>query len=88
VIVSASALHYFDRPEVALAEMRRVLKPGRSVVILDWCRDYLLCLLFDIVLKLIDPAYHRRYYPTRISSLTGFGTSSPQGKCGLAWFGD
>jgi hypothetical protein len=31
------------------------------VVILDWCKDYLLCRLFDIVLKLIEPAYQRCY---------------------------
>jgi ubiquinone/menaquinone biosynthesis C-methylase UbiE len=61
VAISASALHYFDQPEVSLAEMRRVVKPGGSVVILDWCKDYLLCRLFDIVLKLIEPAYQCCY---------------------------
>jgi ubiquinone/menaquinone biosynthesis C-methylase UbiE len=61
VVVSASALHYFDQPEASLVEMRRVVKPGGVVVILDWCKDYLLCQLFDIVLKLIEPAYHGCY---------------------------
>jgi len=28
MVVSTSALHYFDQPEVSLGEMRRVLKPG------------------------------------------------------------
>ena len=61
MVVSASALHYFDRPEVSLGEMRRVLKPGGSVVIMDWCKDYLLCRLFDVALRLIEPAYERCY---------------------------
>jgi ubiquinone/menaquinone biosynthesis C-methylase UbiE len=33
VIVSASAFHYFNEPEAALKEMRRVLRPGGGVVI-------------------------------------------------------
>jgi ubiquinone/menaquinone biosynthesis C-methylase UbiE len=61
IVVSASALHYFDQPEVSLGEMRRVLKPGGSVVIMDWCKDFLLCGLFDIALKLIEPACQRCY---------------------------
>jgi ubiquinone/menaquinone biosynthesis C-methylase UbiE len=61
MVVSASALHYFDQPEVSLGEMRRVLKPGGSVVIMDWCKDFLLCRLFDIALKLTEPAYQRCY---------------------------
>jgi ubiquinone/menaquinone biosynthesis C-methylase UbiE len=61
VVVSASALHYFDQPVMSLGEMRRVLKPGGSVVILDWCKDYLVCRLFDLVLKLIEPAYRQSY---------------------------
>jgi hypothetical protein len=41
--------------------MRRVLKPGGSAVILDWCKDDLVCRLFDLVLKLIEPAYQQCY---------------------------
>jgi ubiquinone/menaquinone biosynthesis C-methylase UbiE len=69
VIVSASALHYFDLPELSLREMRRVLKAGGSVVIADWCKDYLLCRLFDIVLKLIEPPYQRCYTQTEFHRL-------------------
>jgi ubiquinone/menaquinone biosynthesis C-methylase UbiE len=61
VIVSASSFHYFDDPKTALAEMKRVLKPDGVVVILDWCKDYLLCRLCDIVLKVLDPAYNQCY---------------------------
>jgi ubiquinone/menaquinone biosynthesis C-methylase UbiE len=54
LVVSASALHYFDQPEVSLGEMRRVLKPGGSIVIMDWCKDY-----WGLM---IATAMHRRAY--------------------------
>jgi len=89
VVVSASALHYFDRPEVSLAEMRRVVKPGGSVVILDWCKDYLLCRLFDIVLKLIEPAYQRCYTQREFHRLLASAQfdilSARKMRIGLVW---
>lgn len=61
VVVCASSFHYFEHPLDALAEMRRVLKPGGKVVILDWCKDFLLCRLCDLLLKRIDPAHKQCY---------------------------
>ncbi len=90
MVVSASALHYFDQPEVSLGEMRRVLKPSGSVVVMDWCKDYLLCRLFDIALQLIEPAYQRCYTQREfiVCWLQRNSISSPPGKCGSMWFGD
>ena len=89
VVVSASALHYFDEPDVSLAEMRRVVKPGGSVVILDWCKDYLLCRLFDIVLKLIEPAYQRCYTQREFHRLLASAQfniqSARKARFGLVW---
>jgi len=61
VVLSANSFHYFDDPLVTLGEMKRVLKPNGTVVILDWCRDYLVCKICDIVLKVFDPAYRQCY---------------------------
>lgn len=69
VVVSANSFHYFDNPNTALGEMRRVLKPDGIVVILDWCRDYLLCQICDILLKLFDPAYKQCYNQKEFHSL-------------------
>jgi ubiquinone/menaquinone biosynthesis C-methylase UbiE len=60
-VVSANAFHYFDDPRGSLAEIKRVLKPEGKVIILDWCKDYLLCRLCDIGLKLFDPAHQQCY---------------------------
>jgi ubiquinone/menaquinone biosynthesis C-methylase UbiE len=61
MVVSANAFHYFDQPEATLSEMRRVLQPDGSIVILDWCKDYLLCRIFDVVLQFFDPAHKQCY---------------------------
>ncbi|MBD1918409.1 MULTISPECIES: methyltransferase domain-containing protein [Cyanophyceae] len=61
VVICASAFHYFESPLEALAEIRRVLKPEGRVVILDWCKDFLFCRLYDVILSRLDPA-HRQCY--------------------------
>lgn len=75
VIVSANSFHYFDDPKVALTEIKRVLKPDGKVVILDWCKDYLLCRICDVLLQLFDPAHQQCYTQAEFYQLlnsTGF----------------
>jgi ubiquinone/menaquinone biosynthesis C-methylase UbiE len=69
VVVSANAFHYFPGPEMALKEMKRVLKPGGTVVMLDWCKDFLLCQVYDWVLKRLDPAYQQCYTEAELQGL-------------------
>ncbi|WP_204137966.1 class I SAM-dependent methyltransferase [Halomicronema sp. CCY15110] len=61
VVVCANAFHYFNAPAQVLAEMQRVLHPTGRIVILDWCRDFLLCRLCDWGLSRIDPAHQNCY---------------------------
>lgn len=69
VVVSANAFHYFPQPGMALQEMKRVLKPGGTVVILDWSKDFLLCRVCDWVLKRLDPAYQQCYTEAELRGL-------------------
>ncbi|MEB3356574.1 MAG: methyltransferase domain-containing protein [Synechococcales bacterium] len=60
-VVCANSFHFFDEPLQVLKEFRRVVKPNGRVLILDWCRDYPLCQLCDLALKVIDPGHHQCY---------------------------
>jgi SAM-dependent methyltransferase len=73
VVVCANAFHYFESSLAALAEMRRVLKPNGRVVILDWCKDFLFCRLYDVILSILDPAHKQCYTQAELHS---FLTSS------------
>ncbi|MFY9984601.1 MAG: methyltransferase domain-containing protein [Chthoniobacterales bacterium] len=81
LVISASSLHYFNQPGASLAEMRRVLNPSGSVVILDWCKNYLICRCFDFFLKRIERGYHSCYTQSelhRLLSSAGFAIQSAQ----------
>ncbi|MBE9060281.1 class I SAM-dependent methyltransferase [cf. Phormidesmis sp. LEGE 11477] len=69
IVVSASSFHYFPEPKKALAEVNRVLKPNGQVIILDWCKDFLLCRLCDWFLKRFDPAHQQCYTEAEFHAL-------------------
>ena len=69
VVVSANAFHYFDEPQVALTEMKRVLKPNGRIVILDWSKDYLVCRVCDWILQIFDPTHQQCYTQAELHQL-------------------
>jgi ubiquinone/menaquinone biosynthesis C-methylase UbiE len=69
VVVSANAFHYFEQPQVALTEMKRVLKPNGKIVILDWNKDYLVCRICDLILQVFDPAHQQCYTQEELHQL-------------------
>ncbi|MEA5446084.1 methyltransferase domain-containing protein [Gammaproteobacteria bacterium AB-CW1] len=77
VLVSTSAFHYIPDPARALAEMRRVLRPGARLLITDWCRDYLSMRALDRWLRWRDPAHFRTWTARELKAMlntAGFET--------------
>ena len=68
-VVSTSAFHYFRRPDHALGEMHRVLRPGGRLVVTDWCHDYWTCRALDFVLRRVNKAHNRTYRSAECRSL-------------------
>lgn len=58
---SMSVLHFVPEPREALAEARRVLRPGGTFVLTDWCRDFVSMKILDAWLRWRDPAHGRTH---------------------------
>lgn len=68
-VICVSSFHYFRRPKTVLAEFAHVLRPGGTLVILDWCDDYLACKLYGALLRRRDRAFVRTYTRTECEGL-------------------
>src|SRR5438046_4409813 len=69
LVVSCNMFHYITHPVEAVGEMERVLRPGGSIVITDWCDDYLACRLCNIYLRLTSKAHYKTYRQAECASL-------------------
>ncbi len=60
-VMCANSFHYFRAPRESLRELRRALRPGGTLVLVDWCDDFLACKLCSLWLRWTDPAFFRTY---------------------------
>ncbi|HEX8696375.1 MAG TPA: class I SAM-dependent methyltransferase [Longimicrobium sp.] len=68
-VVSASSLHYWEAPRRVLAEVRRVLRPGGRLVLLDWSRDPPAMKLLHAAMRLARVRYRRMYSRAEAAAL-------------------
>jgi ubiquinone/menaquinone biosynthesis C-methylase UbiE len=88
-VVSASSLHYWDEAEAVFAEIRRVLRPGGRLLLLDWSRDSLVMKIADAAMRLGGVEYVRTYACAEVAALldrAGFRvTREARGSAGSFW---
>jgi ubiquinone/menaquinone biosynthesis C-methylase UbiE len=60
-VICANSFHYFRAPSRSLEAMRRVLRPGGRLLLVDWCDDYWTCKACSLWLRWTNKAFYRTY---------------------------
>ncbi len=77
VVFCRSALHHFDRPEPAVAEMVRVCRRGGRIVLVDLIAPTAAVRQeFDALHRLLDPSHVRSYLEPELAALLPGGTDA------------
>ncbi len=77
VVYCRSALHHFDRPEAAVAEMVRVCRRGGRIVLMDLIAPTSAVRQeFDALHRLLDPSHVRCYVEPELAALLPGGTDA------------
>ena len=67
-LVCNNSFHYYQSPQAVLAEFHRVLRPGGTLVLADWCSDFITPQLGYWALRL---AHHTRIHRYALSRVYG-----------------
>ncbi len=69
IVVSCSAFHYMREPQRVINEFARVTAPGGRVIVLDWCRDFLMAKCYHLFRRVFFPAHYNVYGLTQMQAL-------------------
>lgn len=61
LVVCCNAFHFLRKPDLALSEIKRVLRPGGELAITDWCDDYVTCRAYDFFFRIFNRAHFKMY---------------------------
>jgi ubiquinone/menaquinone biosynthesis C-methylase UbiE len=86
IVVSCNVFHYVTYAVPALREMARVLAPRGTMVITDWCDDYLACRLCSVYLRWTGAAFQKIYSAHECEQLlSGIGYAARIERYKISW---